>query len=67
MSFRQAVLKLVESPKLANGDFGDLVPMIRKVVASDSNVVNVALPAKCLGCMATGLRKAFSSLASTVR
>jgi cytoskeleton-associated protein 5 len=62
----QAVLKLVEAPKLANGDFGELVRMIRKVIAGDSNVVNVALATKCLGCMALGLRKGFSTHAAAV-
>ena len=62
----EAVIKLAEAPKLVPGEYGDLVRMLKKVIASDSNVVNVALAAKCIQCLATGLRKAFTAQGATV-
>jgi cytoskeleton-associated protein 5 len=59
-------LKLFESPKIAPGDFGDMVRILKKVVNNDSNVMNVALAAKCIAALASGLRKAFSPLAASV-
>jgi hypothetical protein len=54
-------------PKIADGDFSELVRILKKVVGKDSNVVNVALAAKCLAGLATGLRKAFVQHSLQVR
>ena len=52
--------KLLEYPKIENGDFADLVRAVKKVLAKDSNVMLVALAGKVLLNLATGLRKKFS-------
>ncbi|XP_052066786.1 cytoskeleton-associated protein 5-like [Mytilus californianus] len=55
-----ALLKLVENPKIENGDFGPLVKCISKVIAKDTNVILVGIASKCLTGLAIGLRKKFS-------
>lgn len=59
----EAVEALVKNPKLEAGDFGDLVRALKKVVGKDTNVMLVALAAKCLAGLAAGLRKKFGSYA----
>ncbi|KAL4225289.1 Cytoskeleton associated protein 5 [Mactra antiquata] len=61
----EPVQKLCESPKIEAGDYGSLVKALSKVVAKDTNVMMVALGAKCLAGLATGLRKKFSPYASS--
>lgn len=55
---------LTKNPKLANGDYGDVVRVLRKVVQKDSNVLCASLAAKCLCGLATGLKKRFHPYAS---
>ncbi|KAM8940030.1 cytoskeleton-associated protein 5 isoform 2-T2 [Pelodytes ibericus] len=62
----EAVEVLVKNPKLEAGDYADLVRALKKVVGKDTNVMLVALAAKCLACLATGLRKKFGSCAGLV-
>ena len=62
----EAVLKLVEAPKLASGDYGDLVRILKKVIATDKIVANVALAANCIQGLAKGLRKGFASQGASV-
>nr|XP_033784266.1 cytoskeleton-associated protein 5 isoform X2 [Geotrypetes seraphini] len=62
----EAVEILVKNPKLENGDYGDLVKELKKVVGKDSNVMLVALAAKCLAGLATGLRKKFGTYSGHV-
>ncbi|XP_066151261.1 protein mini spindles [Euwallacea fornicatus] len=52
---------LVKAPKLENGDYGDVVRALKKVVQKDSNVVCVALAGRCIAGLATGLKKRFQS------
>ncbi|XP_075694010.1 cytoskeleton-associated protein 5 isoform X2 [Rhinoderma darwinii] len=59
----EAVEILVKNPKLEAGDYADLVRALKKVVSKDSNVMLVALAAKCLTGLASGLRKKFGSYA----
>ncbi|XP_077317554.1 cytoskeleton-associated protein 5 isoform X2 [Lithobates pipiens] len=59
----EAVEVLVKNPKLEAGDYGDLVRALKKVVGKDTNVMLVALAAKCLAGLAAGLRKKFGSYA----
>lgn len=59
----EAVEILVKNPKLEAGDYADLVKALKTVVGKDSNVMLVALAAKCLAGLATGLRKKFGSYA----
>ncbi|XP_037049831.1 protein mini spindles isoform X3 [Bradysia coprophila] len=56
----EALEVLLQNPKLANGDYGDVVKALRKVIAKDSNVVLVALAGKSLAALARGLNKKFS-------
>ncbi|XP_066490021.1 cytoskeleton-associated protein 5 isoform X2 [Tiliqua scincoides] len=62
----EAVEVLVKNPKLEAGDYADLVKALKKVVGKDTNVLLVALAAKCLAGLATGLRKKFGQYAGHV-
>ncbi|XP_009952689.1 PREDICTED: cytoskeleton-associated protein 5 isoform X2 [Leptosomus discolor] len=59
----EAVELLVKNPKLESGDYADLVKVLKKVVGKDTNVMLVALAAKCLAGLAAGLRKKFGQYA----
>ncbi|KAH7979345.1 hypothetical protein HPB49_009121 [Dermacentor silvarum] len=64
---REALEKLLEiasNLKLEPGDYGDLVKALKRIVAKDSNVVVVALAAKCLAGLAAGLRQKFHPYAN---
>ncbi|ETE68319.1 Cytoskeleton-associated protein 5, partial [Ophiophagus hannah] len=56
----EAVEVLVKNPRLEAGDYADLV------VGKDTNVMLVALAAKCLAGLASGLRKKFGQYAGHV-
>ncbi|XP_065610988.1 cytoskeleton-associated protein 5 [Cyrtonyx montezumae] len=62
----EAVELLVKNPKLESGDYADLVKVLKKVVGKDTNVMLVALAAKCLAGLAYGLRKKFGQYAGHV-
>ncbi|KAM9352297.1 cytoskeleton-associated protein 5 [Symphorus nematophorus] len=62
----EAVEALTKNPKLENGDYGDLVRALKKVVGKDANVMLVSVAAKCLAGLATGLRKKFGTYAGQV-
>ncbi|XP_078139030.1 cytoskeleton-associated protein 5 isoform X2 [Centroberyx gerrardi] len=62
----EAVETLAKNPKLENGDYGDLVRALKKVVGKDANVMLVTLAAKCLAGLAAGLRKKFGTYACHV-
>lgn len=62
----EAVEVLVKNPKLEAGDYSDLVKALKKVVGKDTNVMLVALAAKCLAGLANGLRKKFGQYAGHV-
>ncbi|PKK31197.1 cytoskeleton associated protein 5 [Columba livia] len=62
----EAVELLVKNPKLESGDYADLVKVLKKVVGKDTNVMLVALAAKCLTGLASGLRKKFGQYAGHV-
>uniref|UniRef100_A0A674AWE4 Cytoskeleton associated protein 5 n=1 Tax=Salmo trutta TaxID=8032 RepID=A0A674AWE4_SALTR len=62
----EAVEILAKNPKLENGDFGDLVRALRKVIGKDANVMLVTLAAKCVAGLAAGLRKKFGTYAGHV-
>ncbi|XP_035981663.1 cytoskeleton-associated protein 5 isoform X1 [Fundulus heteroclitus] len=62
----EAVEVLIKNPKLENGDYGDLVRALKKVVGKDANVMLVSLAAKCLAGLASGLRKKFGTYAGQV-
>ncbi|KAM6311968.1 cytoskeleton-associated protein 5 isoform 2-T2 [Aegotheles albertisi] len=62
----EAVEVLVKNPKLESGDYSDLVKVLKKVVGKDTNVMLVALAAKCLAGLASGLRKKFGQYAGHV-
>ncbi|XP_067444811.1 cytoskeleton-associated protein 5 isoform X1 [Thunnus thynnus] len=62
----EAVEALTKNPKLENGDYGDLVRALKKVVGKDANVMLVTMAAKCLAGLASGLRKKFGTYAGQV-
>ncbi|XP_013885628.1 cytoskeleton-associated protein 5 isoform X2 [Austrofundulus limnaeus] len=62
----EAIEVLIKYPKLENGDYGDLVRALKKVVGKDANVMLVSMAAKCLAGLASGLRKKFGSYAGQV-
>ncbi|XP_066504885.1 cytoskeleton-associated protein 5 isoform X2 [Hoplias malabaricus] len=62
----EAVEALTKNPKLENGDYGDMVRALKKVVGKDANVMLVTLAAKCLAGLASGLRKKFGTYAGHV-
>ncbi|CAG0884793.1 unnamed protein product [Darwinula stevensoni] len=56
---------LVSNPKLAVGDYGELVKQLKKMVQKDSNVVVVAQATQCLTGLANGLKKKFYPYAAS--
>ncbi|KZC12217.1 Cytoskeleton-associated protein 5 [Dufourea novaeangliae] len=60
----EALDTLVKHPKLENGDYGDVVRALKKVISKDTNVLVVALAGKCLAGLATGLKKRFQPYAT---
>ncbi|XP_066599618.1 protein mini spindles isoform X2 [Prorops nasuta] len=54
---------LTKNPKLENGDYADVVRVLKKMITKDSNVVVVALAGKCLAGLASGLKKRFQPYA----
>uniref|UniRef100_A0A3Q3ETC6 Cytoskeleton associated protein 5 n=1 Tax=Labrus bergylta TaxID=56723 RepID=A0A3Q3ETC6_9LABR len=62
----EAVETLTKNPKIENGEYGDLVRALTKVVGKDANVMLVTLAAKCLAGLAAGLRKKFGTYAGHV-
>ncbi|XP_078271596.1 cytoskeleton-associated protein 5 isoform X2 [Rhinoraja longicauda] len=62
----EALEVLVKNPKLESGDYSDVVRALKKVIGKDSNVLLVALGAKCLAGLAAGLRKKFQTYAGHV-
>ncbi|XP_011883305.1 PREDICTED: cytoskeleton-associated protein 5 isoform X2 [Vollenhovia emeryi] len=59
----EALEALVKNPKLENGDYGDAVRALKKIISKDTNVVVVTLAGKCLAGLATGLKKRFQPYA----
>ncbi|KAK9818850.1 hypothetical protein WJX81_005118, partial [Elliptochloris bilobata] len=59
----QRLKALASAPKIAPGDFGDVLRELKKVIVKDSNVVCVAEAVACLGRLAKGLRRDFASSA----
>lgn len=53
----------LQNPKLANGDYGDVVKALKKVISKDTNVVLVAMAGKSLAALARGLNKKFTPYA----
>ena len=60
-----ALLPLTQNPKLQPGDFHELVKVLKKFIAKDTNVMLVALAAQCLAGLAKGLRTAFKQHANS--
>ena len=59
-----ALLPLSQTPKIVNGDFQDLVRVLKKFISKDTNVMLVALAAQCLAGLAKGLRTNFKNHAT---
>ncbi|XP_078348745.1 cytoskeleton-associated protein 5-like isoform X2 [Oculina patagonica] len=62
----EALEKLVSNPKLEGGQYGELLGALKKIISKDANVMVVALAAKCVGFLATGLRKKFTQYSSMI-
>ncbi|PAV56549.1 hypothetical protein WR25_23850 [Diploscapter pachys] len=64
----QALLDLLTAHKKLStkANYGEIVAQLKKVLEKDANVMVAALAAKCLKCIAEGLRKKFSPHAPTV-
>uniref|UniRef100_A0A8C8GYW8 TOG domain-containing protein n=1 Tax=Oncorhynchus tshawytscha TaxID=74940 RepID=A0A8C8GYW8_ONCTS len=62
----EALATLAKHPKLDNGDYGDVVRALKRVIGKDTNVILVSLAAKCLAGLAFGLRKNFGTYAGNV-
>ncbi|CAK9796545.1 Protein mini spindles [Anthophora plagiata] len=60
----EALETLVKNPKLENGDYGDVIRSLKKVISKDTNVLVVALAGKCLAGLAAGLKKRFQPYAT---
>ncbi|XP_018400371.1 PREDICTED: cytoskeleton-associated protein 5 [Cyphomyrmex costatus] len=61
----EALETLVKNPKLENGDYGEVVKALKKIISKDTNVLVVTLAGKCLAGLAAGLKKRFQSYAAT--
>lgn len=59
----EALEPLLQNPKLQNGDYGDLVKALKKVISKDTNVVLVAMAGKHMALLAKGLAKKFQPYA----
>ena len=59
------LLPLTQNPKLQPGDYHEVVKVLKKFIAKDTNVMLVALAAQCLAGLARGLRSAFKQQAGT--
>ncbi|XP_014474078.1 PREDICTED: cytoskeleton-associated protein 5 isoform X2 [Dinoponera quadriceps] len=59
----EALETLVKNPKLENGDYGDVVRALKKIISKDTNVLVVTLAGKCLAGLASGLKKRFQPYA----
>nr|CAI5824164.1 unnamed protein product [Callosobruchus analis] len=62
----EALENLVKTPKLENGDYGDLIRALKKVVQKDTNVICVAIAGRCIAGIANGLKKKFQSYAGFI-
>ena len=54
---------IAKNPRLAPGDYADMVKALKKVISKDTNVMLVALAGHTLAGLASGLRKQFSPYA----
>lgn len=59
----EALETLLKNPKLENGDYGELIKALRKVIAKDTNVMLVAMAGKSLASLANGLKRHFTPYA----
>nr|WAW84822.1 CKAP5/XMAP215 [Halisarca dujardinii] len=62
----EVVAPLAAKPKLAPGDYGELVSAMKKLISKDSNVMVVALAANVVKGLAVGLRKGFQPHATSI-
>ncbi|KAJ8966867.1 hypothetical protein NQ314_003261 [Rhamnusium bicolor] len=65
---RKDVLEILENllktPKLENGDYGEVVRALKKVVQKDSNVICVASAGRSIASLAAGLKKEIPNVRS---
>ncbi|KAK4303692.1 hypothetical protein Pmani_024319 [Petrolisthes manimaculis] len=56
----EILLPLTQNPKLEQGDYHDLMKVLRKIISKDTNVMIVALAGQCVAGLAKGLKKKFA-------
>lgn len=59
----ESIEPLLQHPKLQNGDYGELIRALKKVITKDTNVILVAMAGKSLANLAKGLSKKFQPYA----
>jgi cytoskeleton-associated protein 5 len=59
-----ALFPLTQNPKIASGDYNELIRVLKKFIAKDANVMLVTLAAQCLAGLAKGLRGSVRSFKS---
>ncbi|XP_071559600.1 protein mini spindles-like isoform X2 [Temnothorax nylanderi] len=60
----EALETLVKNPKLENGDYGDVVRALKKIISKDTKKLVVTLAGKCLAYLVAGLKKRFQPYAT---
>jgi len=58
---------LQKNPRLQSDNYYEVVNDLRELVANDRNVNIVVVAAKCIGGIASGIRKKFSKYAQLVK
>lgn len=63
----EALHALLQQPKFksGDGDYAELMNALKMVLTKDSNVILVAMAAKCIACLAKGLHKSFAPYAAS--
>eukprot|EP00011_Vannellida_sp_DIVA3-517-6-12_P006665 CAMPEP_0114608830 /NCGR_PEP_ID=MMETSP0168-20121206/2779_1 /TAXON_ID=95228 ORGANISM="Vannella sp., Strain DIVA3 517/6/12" /NCGR_SAMPLE_ID=MMETSP0168 /ASSEMBLY_ACC=CAM_ASM_000044 /LENGTH=2000 /DNA_ID=CAMNT_0001819737 /DNA_START=45 /DNA_END=6048 /DNA_ORIENTATION=- len=61
-----ALIPIVNHPRLSTGDYGQLTKALKKVVQADANVMVVAKAVEAAGLLATGLRADFTASAKSM-
>lgn len=60
------VEKILDIPKIVDGDFSSLISTFRNIISTDSNINVISSTVKCISNLANGLRKSFSQNASNL-
>ena len=61
-----AVLAILDTPRIKDGPFDDVVRDLAKIILKDANVTVVAVAANCVEKLALGIRRGFAKYRSTI-